>query len=87
MRVEKLSISVRLRRVTTETAHVSVVITDELTRLNEDGSNTRKLDVDKVMNAALELGRLETTIWEPEEPSEIQLHPVQTAPDDRSRLS
>jgi hypothetical protein len=80
MRVEKLSISVRLRRVRTESAHVSVLITDELTCSDQSGSGARKLDVDKVMSAALELGRLESTKWEPEEASEIQLHPVQKAP-------
>ena len=78
MRVDDLSISVRLRRVKKETAHVSVPISDELTKPNEDGSGSR-LDVGKIIEAALALGKLESTEWESEGKPEIQLHPLQTS--------
>jgi hypothetical protein len=74
------SISVRLRRTKTETAHVSVPISDELTRPNDEGEG-RKLDVDKIMNAALELGKSESTKWEQEGEPQIEPHPLQSAPD------
>ncbi len=79
MEHESLSISVRLRRLTTETAHVSVPITDELTCLNEDGTGT-KPDVDKIIEAALRLGALDSVDWSPEGTPEIRLHPEQTPP-------
>ena len=72
--------SVRLRRTRTEVAHVSVPITKEVTRLNDEGDG-QKLDVDKIIEAALQLGTLESTQWEIEGEPEIQLHPVQNAPE------
>lgn len=79
MDAKSLSISVRLRRVTTETAHVSVPITDELTCPNDEGSG-RKLDVDKIIEAALRLGKLDSVGWAVEGEPEIRLHPEQTPP-------
>ncbi len=72
-----LSTSVRLRRVKTETTQVSVPITQEVMQSAGDGP---KIDVDKVIEAALQLGNLESTNWESEGPPEIQLHPIQNAP-------
>jgi hypothetical protein len=80
MQVRSLSVSVRLRRTKTETAHVSVPITDELTRPSDEGAG-RNLDGEKIMNAALKLGKHESTHWEQEGEPEIQLHPVQSAPE------
>ena len=73
-----LSISVRLRRRQTETAQVSVPITEELMMPNEQGDG-RKLDVDKIIEAALKLGKLEAIQWENEGEPEIQLHPIQNS--------
>ena len=78
MEEKSLSISVRLRRSRTETAHVSVPIAEDVTRLDDEGSG-RKIDVDKVIEAALRIGALDSTKWELEKEPEITLHPVQAA--------
>jgi hypothetical protein len=75
-----LSISVRLRRRQTETAHVSVPITEDVMRPNDEGEGN-KLDVDKIIEAALQLGKLDSTKWDIEGEPEIQLHPIQNAPE------
>jgi hypothetical protein len=79
MEPNSLSISVRLRRTQTETMHVSVPITEGVMRPNDEGEG-KKLDVDKIIEAALQLGRQASTEWEIEGEPEIQLHPVQNAP-------
>jgi hypothetical protein len=80
MQAPTLSISFRLRRTTTEAVHVSVPITDEMTRPNDKGEG-RKLDVDKIIRAALELGKLESTKWTQEGDPQIEPHPLQTPPE------
>jgi hypothetical protein len=79
MPIGTFTVSVRLRRTKTESAHVSVPITDELTRSDDEGEG-RKLDGKKIMKAALELGKLESTKWEQEGEPQIEPHPIQTAP-------
>jgi hypothetical protein len=79
MEPNALSISVRLRRRQTETAQVSVPITEEVMRPDDEGGGL-KMDVDKIIEAALQLGKLNSTEWEIEGEPEIQLHPVQNAP-------
>jgi hypothetical protein len=79
MEPNTLSISVRLRRRQTETAQVSVPITEEVMR-PDDESGALKMDVDKIIEAAIQLGKLDSTAWEIEGEPEIQLHPVQNAP-------
>jgi hypothetical protein len=79
MASDSLSISVRLRRRQAETAHVSVPITEDVMRPDNEGEG-KKLDVDKIIEAALQLGKLDSTEWEIEGEPEIQLHPVQNAP-------
>jgi hypothetical protein len=79
MESNTLSISVRLRRRQAETAQVSVPITEEVMRPNDEGEG-KKLDVDKIIEAALQLGKLDSTKWEIEGEPEIQLHPLQNAP-------
>ncbi len=79
MESNALSISVRLRRKQAETALVSVPIADEVMRQDEAGEG-KKLDVDKIIEAALQLGKLDTTQWEIEGETEIQLHPIQNGP-------
>jgi hypothetical protein len=76
MPATKPSISVRLRRTTTESAHVSVPVSDETTRPDGEGED-RKLDVEKIMSAALELGTIEPIEWEQEGEPQIELHPIQ----------
>lgn len=76
MEEKSLSISVHLRRVTTETAEVSVPITEDVISANDEGTG-RKPDVDKIIEAALRLGRLDSTPWEVEGEPEISLHPIQ----------
>jgi hypothetical protein len=71
-----LSMSVRLRRVRTETATVSVPITQEVMRPGEEGGSP-KMDVDKIIEAALQLGKFDSIEWEIEGEPEIQLHPIQ----------
>lgn len=79
MESKTLSISVRLRRRQAETAHVSVPITEDVMRPDDEGEG-KKLDVDKIIEAALQLGKLDSTEWEIEGEPEIQLHPLQNAP-------
>jgi hypothetical protein len=83
MKPSTLSISVRLRRTQTESVHVSVPITDAVMQPNDQGEG-KKLDVDKIIAAALQLGKLDSTEWEIEGEPEIQLHPVQDAPGNTS---
>jgi hypothetical protein len=71
--------SVRLRRVRTETTTVSVPITQEVMRPNDEGEGL-KMDVDKIIEAALQLGKFNSIEWEVEGEPEIQLHPIQNAP-------
>jgi hypothetical protein len=54
-----LSMSVRLRRVRTETTTVSVPITEEVMRRDDQGDGL-KMDVDKIIEAALQLGRFDS---------------------------
>jgi len=78
MEPNTLSISVRLRRRQTETAQVSVPITEDVMVPAEAGAG-RKLDVDKIIEAALQLGKRESIEWQIEGEAEIQLHPIQDA--------
>jgi hypothetical protein len=81
--VSDLAISVRLRRVRTETSTVSVPITEDVTCPNEEGGG-RKIDVDKIIAAALRMGALDSTQWELEKEPEISLHPIQAASEQSS---
>lgn len=80
MEPNRLSISVRLRRVRTETAHVSVPITEELLIPDETSPNSRRVDIDKLIAAALAMGDDETIDWTPEDEGAVQLHPTQNVP-------
>jgi len=77
---ESFSISMRLQRVTTETAHVSVPVAEELWKPNPDGSGTKKIDMDKLMATAIELGKLPSTGWEVEGDPVITPHLLQIPP-------
>ena len=75
------SVSVRLQRVITEAAHVSVPLSKELWQPNPDGSGTLAINTDKLFAAAIELGKLSSTHWTVEGDVVISPHPLQTPPD------
>lgn len=73
-----LNVSVRLQRVTTESATVLVPITPAV--MCPDPSDERRwtLDVEKALQAAVQIGRDPSTRWLPEGLPLIQPHPEQT---------
>ena len=75
------SVSVRLQRITTESAHVSVPITAEMLLPKLSGSSEQKIDVEKLMATAIQLGAHTGTIWKPDGETVIRPHPIQTPPD------
>jgi hypothetical protein len=79
------SVSVRLQRVTTETVHISVPLTPELWRANLEELGTETINVEKLMQTAIEQGRLPSTVWSLEAEPVITLHPLQTPPDYSAR--
>lgn len=80
-----LSMSVRLRRVRTETTTVSVPITQDVMRPSDEGDGL-KMDVDKIIEAALQLGKFDSIEWEIEGEPEIQLHPIQNTPETKPTI-
>jgi hypothetical protein len=72
------SVSVRLQRITTEFAFVSVPVSDDLVIQQPDGSG--RLNAAKLMERALQLGQAPEVMWRLED-RQVQLHPVQTPPD------
>jgi hypothetical protein len=79
LRVESLSVSVRLRRTTVEEAYVSVLVTDEMWK-PADSAGKRSLDADKVFHEALEMGADADTAWMPDGEPVIEHHPIQNPP-------
>ena len=71
------SISVRLQRTTLEEAYVSVPVTGDVMDGHADKDGSFHLDPEKVMAAAVALGR--EADWAVEERS-VSVHPVQKAP-------
>jgi hypothetical protein len=51
----------------------------------DEETGGKKLDVDKVVQAAIAIGKLSSTDWRQEGEDDIQLHPLQTPPDAESR--
>lgn len=80
-----LSMPVRLRRVRTEETTVSVPITQEVMRADEEGGGP-KMDVDKIIEAALQLGKFDSIEWQAEGEPEIQLHPIQNATESKTTI-
>ena len=76
------SISFRLRRTTYEEVFVSVPVTDDLWQDTPDHQGRVRLDGKKAMDAALRLGADPEICWKSEGTPIIELHPVQTAPND-----
>jgi hypothetical protein len=78
---ESFSVSLRLRRVTTETAHISVPLTKDLLRLNPENPDTAGIDTDKLTEAAILQGQAASTARRLEGEPQITLHPIQTTAD------
>ncbi len=76
------SISLRLRRTTTEVAFVKVPVTGDLMQAGEDAEGHRHLDPEKVLDAAIRLGKDARTHWVAETEPAIEPHPIQTPPPD-----
>jgi hypothetical protein len=76
------SVSFRLQRLTSESAHVSVPITDDLFVASADNPSQMSVDPEKLVAVAIEIARrLPSTAWKTEGEPLVQPHPVQTAPD------
>ena len=79
------SISVRVQRVTTESAHISVPVTVDLMQTDSDGEvivneqGNSSLDAKKVFAQAIELSANHHQ-WVQDGTSSVHVHPVQTPP-------
>lgn len=80
--METYSVSFRLQRTTTEYAYVSVPVTSDLVVEQADG--TGQLNVDEMIERAIQLGRVPEVHWFPENQS-MQAHPTQKAPEPDER--
>lgn len=68
------SVSVRLRRTTSEAVHISVPITPDL--MTAEGM----VDAEKLMEAAVALAKDSPLRWASESEPLIEVHPIQTPP-------
>ncbi|MEV6898505.1 hypothetical protein [Amycolatopsis sp. NPDC051372] len=68
------SISVRLQRTTVEEAYVSVPVSEAVLRDGPEADGSMRLDPEKVMAAAVELGR--AAEWSAED-LRVTPHPIQ----------
>ena len=73
------SVSIRLQRTTTEHAFVSVPVTSDLAI--DSGDGTARIDTDKLMQRATEMGIALGNGWQIEE-RHVRPHPIQTPPSD-----
>jgi hypothetical protein len=73
------SVSFRLRRTVVEERYVSVPITDAVMQADPDEDGAYRVDMGKLVAAAIQLGQ-DDADWLPEE-REVTLHPIQKAPD------
>ena len=80
------SISVRLRRITTDEAYVSVPVTSELVHADAKPGEPL-LKVEKIFAAAIEQATRDSTTWTQEGDVVIELHPVQKASPEGNRSS
>jgi hypothetical protein len=76
------SICFRLRRTNYEEAFVSVPVTDEVMHDIPDEHGHRRLDVEKLNEAAIRLGSDSQIRWRVEGKPIVELHPVQVAPNE-----
>lgn len=73
----RYSVSFRLQRTTVEAAFVKVPVTPDLMIEQPDG--TARIDVEKMVARALEMGQSENVEWRPESHT-IEPHPIQMPP-------
>jgi hypothetical protein len=73
-----VSVSWRLRRVTVESAYVSVPVAGDLVRPNDHGVN--RIDAQAMARRAVEMGQSPEVVWYREE-QQIELHPLQKVRD------
>jgi hypothetical protein len=69
-----VSVGLHVRRVVHEDAYVAVLVTNDLLKVNEDG--TASLDFEKFVAEAIRLSQSEGVDWKVEETS-IEPHPIQ----------
>lgn len=75
------SIALRLRRVTYEDAYVAVPVTDAILKMDDDGE--MRLDFDRFVAAAIQIGGDSRVEWRVES-SSTEAHPTQgPKPEDR----
>ena len=74
------SISVRLRRTTVESAFVKVPVNADAMQPTPDQDGKFRLDPEKVMEVAVNLGAQKSTQWIVEGEPIVEPHPIQVAP-------
>lgn len=74
------SISFRLQRTTTDVAFVSVPVTADLMQEQPERDGTMRIDVEKMVQRAVEIGAADTTKWKQEDQI-ISPHPIQMPPE------
>lgn len=79
------SIALRLRRIIYEDTYVTVPVTGEVLKEEEDGS--ARIDFEKLVAAAITLSQDPTAEWVTEE-VQVEAHPIQQPkPDERKSLA
>ena len=78
--MELTHVSVRLRRIRTEAAQVSVPITPDLVVRDDHDSGALRIDTEKLFEAALKLGIEDATGWSLDGDVVVDLHPIQEPP-------
>jgi hypothetical protein len=79
------SISVRLRRITTEEAYVSLPVTSEL--VHAEAKPGEPVLMEKISAAAIEQATRDSTTWTQEGDVVIELHPIEKASPEGNRSS
>jgi hypothetical protein len=79
---ETYSICFRLRRITIEDAFVRVPVTTEVFKASPEEDGTLRLDTERLVKAAMNLGDDAKTEWVAEGPATVELHPIQGPPPD-----
>ena len=74
-----LSVQVRIQRIITEYAYVSVPVEDAVLNPPDEHGN-RRLDAEKVFAVAVALGAAPETNWMLEHAPQITIHPIQGPP-------
>jgi hypothetical protein len=74
------SVAVRMQRLTTEEAWVSVPVTHEVMKDEPEPDGTFRVSAQKLREAALVLGAEPKLRWTPEGPPLVTLHPEQRPP-------